>query len=102
MKRITIPYKPDFDRHREHLSGFYHGASLTAISHLCQSHEYGLVGIADSGVNAFFVRNDLLRPALTALSPLAAYRECVLINMWSATTAEQQWSVVQHLEFVEV
>jgi hypothetical protein len=102
LRRITVPYKPDFERHREHPSGWYCGASLTAISQLCDDHGYSLVAISDSGVNAFFVRNGFLTPALTALSPLTAYRECVLSNMWSGMTAAEQWSVVEHLEFVEV
>jgi hypothetical protein len=69
---------------------------------LCEDHGYSLVAISASGVNAFFVRNDLLTPAVVALSAQAAYRECVLSNMWSGTTAAEQWSVVEHLEFVEV
>jgi hypothetical protein len=61
-----------------------------------------LVAISDSGVNAFFVRNDLMSTTLNPLSPQTAYRECILSNMWSGTTAAEQWSVVEHLEFVEV
>jgi hypothetical protein len=102
LKSITVPYKPDFERHREHPSGLYCGASLTAISQLCQDHGYSLVAISDSGVNAFFVQNGLMTPALTALSPQTAYRECVLSNMWTGTTAAEQWNIVQHLEYVEV
>jgi hypothetical protein len=102
LRRITVPYKADFERHREHPSGWYCGASLTAISHLCQDHGYSLVAISDSGVNAFFVRNDLMSTTLNPLSPQTAYRECILSNMWSGTTAAEQWSVVEHLEFVEV
>jgi hypothetical protein len=102
LRRLTVPYKLDFERHKEHPSGWYCGASLTAISRLCEDHGYSLVAISASGVNAFFVRNDLLTPAVVALSAQAAYRECVLSNMWSGTTAAEQWSVVEHLEFVEV
>jgi len=102
LRRITVPYKADFERHREHPSGLYCGASLTAISQLCEDHGYSLVAISDSGVNAFFVRNDLFIPSLTALSPQTAYRECVLSNLWSGTTAAEQWNLVEHLEFVEV
>lgn len=102
LRRVSVPYKPDFDRHREHPSGLYHGASLTAISSLCEDHGYSLVRISESGVNAFFVRNDLLTPAVAALSPQTAYRECVLSNMWSGMTAYEQWRVVEHLEFVEM
>jgi hypothetical protein len=102
LRRITVPYKPDFERHREHPSGLYHGASLAAIAHLCQHNGYSLVEISESGVNVFFVRDDLLTPEVTALSPQAAYRECALTNMWSGTTASEQWGAVKHLEFVEV
>lgn len=102
LKRITVPYKPDFDRFKEHASGLYCGASLTALSQLCQQNGYGLVAVSDSGVNAFFVRSDLLSPDLHARAPEAVYRECVLTNMWNGSTALEQWSVIQHLDFVEV
>jgi hypothetical protein len=102
LRRITVPYKQDFDRHREHPSGLYCGASLTAMSSLCETHGYSLVDISASGCNAFFVRDDLMTPAVAALAPETAYRECLLTNMWTKSTAAEQWRVVENLEYVEV
>jgi len=102
LKPITVPYKPDFDRFKEHASGLFHGASLTALAELCRQQGYSLVAISDSGVNAFFVRNELLSPDLRPLSPETAFRECALTNMWNSSSAPEQWSLIQHMEFVEV
>ena len=59
-KAITIPYDPEFIRYEKHSSGFYHGASLRALHHLGIQKGYQLVGCDFTGVNAFFVRNDLV------------------------------------------
>ena len=37
------------------------GASLSAFYHLLKKYGYNLVGTSTSGVNAFFVRNDLTK-----------------------------------------
>lgn len=38
----------------------YHGASLSALNHIALEKGYTLIYCNDNGVNAFFVRNDLL------------------------------------------
>jgi hypothetical protein len=38
---ITVPYDPEFDRHKKHPRGRYHGASLAALTKLCAQHGYG-------------------------------------------------------------
>lgn len=57
---VTVPYKADFQRSKEHHSNLYYGASLGAFRALCESRGYGLVGTNSAGSNAFFVRRDLL------------------------------------------
>ena len=59
-KAVTIPYDPSFDRWRAHPSGLYAGASIRAICNLAQRKGYSFVGCNSFGVNAFFVRNDLM------------------------------------------
>jgi hypothetical protein len=54
----TVVYDEKFDRIEKHLSGWYHGASLTALEHLGKNKGYDLVYCEESGVNAFFVRSD--------------------------------------------
>ena len=60
---ITVPYDASFDRFAKHPSGLYFGASLSALDHLCGGHGYVLRAISSNGVNAFYVRTDLLPAA---------------------------------------
>lgn len=53
---VTVPYEP----FRQWDYSCFHGASLIALSHLAQEKGYTLVGCCQTGVNAFFVRNDLV------------------------------------------
>jgi len=99
LRAVTVPYSPTFDRRAEHDSGWYHGASLTALHNLCAAGGYSLAAVSSGGCNAFFVRNDLRGPDL---SPASAYRENTLRNEWSKTTAAEQWDRIKHLPFVEV
>ncbi len=54
----TIPYDPSI---RTKVGTFYFGASLSALAKLAERKGYSLVGCSVTGVNAFFVRNDLLK-----------------------------------------
>jgi len=96
---VTVPYDPAFDRHAKDPSGWYHGASLAALSRLCARHGFKLVAVSQAGGNAFFVPAGRDLPALT---PTAAYRENALRNRWSHTTAAEQWARIKHLPFVAV
>ena len=54
--RLTVPYRPDFAWDQTS----YHGASLAALEALGREKGYALVGCGIRGVNAFFVRQDLV------------------------------------------
>lgn len=92
---VTVPYDPAFDRHRKHASGWYHGASLSALARLCGRFGYGLAAVSDAGGNAFFTTSG-------TLDPQRAYRESRLRNEWSRTSGAQQWEAVRHLPLVSV
>jgi hypothetical protein len=62
LRPIAVPYDDAFERFHKHTSGLYFGASLSALGHLCGQHGYTLRAVSSNGVNAFFVRNDLLLP----------------------------------------
>jgi hypothetical protein len=73
-RSLTIPYqKGAFNRYAHHYSGFYFGASLTALTKLAHQKDYQLVGCDSTGTNAFFVRQDILADELAALLPPQAY-----------------------------
>lgn len=99
LNPITVPYDPSFDRTAKHDSGWYHGASITALTNLCKSHGYKLVSISAAGGNLFFLSQEATAPEL---DPVQAYRESTLRNRWSGTTAKQQWERVKHLPLVDV
>lgn len=73
-RKISTPYEPDFYRTDKHHSNLYFGASLAAMTHLANGKGYTLVGTNSAGVNAFYVRNDLMNEKLEALSIEQAFR----------------------------
>ncbi|MER8689055.1 MULTISPECIES: hypothetical protein [unclassified Mesorhizobium] len=99
LNPITVPYDPAFDRMAKHDSGWYHGASITALTNLCKKYGYKLVAVSSAGGNAFFLRNG---SELPALDPAQAYRESALRNRWSGTTAKDQWDRIKYMTFVDV
>lgn len=59
QKKVTIPYKENFVRSKEHFSELYFGASLAAFCELADLKGYDFIGTTKAGVNAYFVRKDL-------------------------------------------
>jgi hypothetical protein len=100
LRPIVVPYDPAFDRHEKHPSGWYHGASLEALTKFCAGHGYRLVAMAAGGNNAFYIRREL--DELPTLDVADAYREEDLRNQWSGTTAAEQWETIKDLEYVTV
>ncbi|MER8610752.1 hypothetical protein [Mesorhizobium sp. M1216] len=98
LNPITVPYDLAFDRTAKHDSGWYHGASITALTKLCKTHDYKLVAVSAAGANAFFLPD---ASDIPELEPAQAYREKVLRNRWSRTTAKDQWERIKHMPFIE-
>lgn len=73
LHAITVPYRPDFQRLETHYSGQYFGCSLAAVQRLCARKGYAFIGTNSTGVNAFFVREDLAGPALSAVREIRAW-----------------------------
>ncbi len=73
-RKVTIPYRADFDRKLAHSSHQYYGASLAAINDLAERKGYALVGVNSTGVNAFFIREDLLNSKVKRVSVTQAFR----------------------------
>ena len=69
---VTVPYRRDFDARTAHFSWIYQGASLAALHHLARRKSYRLVGVTSTGINAFFVRDDVAGD-LRDLTPEQAY-----------------------------
>ena len=100
LRSITIPYAADFDRHKAHSSGYYHGASITAFYKLLKQ-EYALIENIE-GLNLIFVRNDVLLDKYKTLNSEEAFSENTLRNKMSNTTTKEQWNRIKDLKFVEL
>jgi hypothetical protein len=73
-RAVTVPYDPAFSRDRAHPSNIYYGASLRALYLLADRKGYAFVGCESFGVNAFFVRRDLLTGRIREVSIEKGYR----------------------------
>ena len=74
-RKISVPYDPAFSRREKHYSEMYYGASLSALAYLAALKGYSLVGTESAGVNAFFVRTDVLGAGLKTLTVDEAFME---------------------------
>jgi hypothetical protein len=99
LRPVTVPYDPEFDRVSKHPTRTYFGASLTALNHLCSNHGYSLIEVGNTGVNAFFVRNDLLGAEDLVLNPKHAFREKLHHD---GSRPEAQWDRIKDMPFVDV
>jgi hypothetical protein len=73
-RAVTVPYDPAFNRERAHYSHIYYGASLRALCLLADRKGYAFVGCESFGVNAFFVRRDLMTDRIREVSIEVGYR----------------------------
>ena len=73
-RAVTVPYDPTFSRARAHYSHIYYGASLRALCLLANRKGYAFVGCESFGVNAFFVRRDLMTSRVGEVSIGEGYR----------------------------
>jgi hypothetical protein len=95
LEPITVPYDPEFDRHKKHELGWYHGASITAVAKLCARHGYGLSAGSDGSCNAFFTRFGNLKPE-------QVWKPKTLREKLSGVPPEKQWDRIKHLPFISV
>jgi hypothetical protein len=72
-RKVTVPYDKRFQRFKHHYSGLYWGASLSALNDVAIELGYGLIGTNSAGHNAFFVRDDLIKPPFHRMDPVQAF-----------------------------
>jgi hypothetical protein len=70
---VTVPYDRDFVRSQKHHSMIYFGASIKALCGLAEEKGYAFVGCGSAGVNAFFVRRDLMVKEIKELTVEEGY-----------------------------
>ena len=96
---ISTPYDPNFDRTEKHESWLYYGTSIAALNYLCIKNGYSFVDVSSNGVNAFFVRNDLLTPETKKLIPEKIFK---IKTYPDVSTSAQHFEPIKHLPYVDV
>jgi hypothetical protein len=99
-KSLAVEYDQNFVRYKKHRSGYYHGASLMALTKLANSKGYKLVGCESSGTNAFFVKEKLLTEDLHEVSVQDAYYPHFR-RLKNESTSEQ-FERIKHLKWCSV
>jgi hypothetical protein len=95
---LTMPYDPEMNAH--HLGGFYHGASLAALTKLARQKGYILVGCESAGVNAFFVHQDVAQGKISEMAAPAAYYPHE--RRTAKFSQSEQFDQIKHLDFQQV
>jgi hypothetical protein len=99
-KSLAIKYNPTHSKLNYHPLGWYHGASLTALTKLAKDKGYALIACESSGVNAFFVRKDISRGVFLEQSSLQAYYEDTRRAVFAPQ--EEQYGQIKRYDFLEV
>ena len=99
-RSITVNYDPAFSRYRKHRSGWYHGASLTALTKLGKEKGYRLVCADSKGCNAFFVRDDLITSGLEEISPVDAFYPQP--KRGRMASLDQQFELIKQLGYTKI
>jgi hypothetical protein len=107
-RAVTVPYDPKFHRGQAHCSSIYYGASLAALVRLGRRKGYAFVGANSAGNNAFFVRRDLLSPAIPEITSAQGYMPCKFRETRDAQgklqflSEEEETAILSTLPLVEV
>lgn len=96
-KSMIIKYDPEFGIGKRPPL-YYHSASLPAFKKLANVKGYILVGCESHGIDAFFVRRDLVQGKLIELKPQEAfYPHSERLKKMDST--EKQFEQIKHLDF---
>ena len=98
---VTVPYDPNFERFNKHKSGYYHGASLSALNKLGNKKGYSLICCDSMGTNAIFLRNDLLK-IFEFIFSVETPNTCFypLEKRLETMSIEDQFQLIKHLDLV--
>jgi hypothetical protein len=101
-KSIGTEYKEEFDRFNFHVSGFYHGASLSAFCKLSFKYGYHLVKVM-GGINAIFVNKKIYNNAkLKKFMPRQIIEHNYIRAKISKLTPQEQFKKIKHLKFIKI
>ena len=99
-RSLTVEYDPNFEVGQNDRSRWYCGASLTALTRLGKQKGYSLIGCESNGVNAFFVRDDLIPGKFREVTPVEAFYSH--FQRSRRMSDDEQFNVIKDLDFVEI
>ncbi len=100
-RSVSVPYDPHFERHKKHPSGLYCGASLAALWRLGKRKGYRLIACDSSGVNAFFIRDDIRCEYLPEKVPEEVFMPH-MNRLNRGISISDQLEIIKDLPYVEV
>ena len=95
-RSVTVKYKDNFDRHKEHNSGMYCNASLRATVNVMRKKGYKLVATV-FGLNALFVKNDEPMDEVSIDEAFESHH-----GRTKTMTQEEQYNIIKDLEWINV
>jgi hypothetical protein len=101
-KKLTIPYRADFERHKACDNGIYFGVSLSGWKELLAPYGYHFVTVDTHGVNAFFIDPKEFEVGFAEALSGSQYRESLYFRTQFRAGWEEQFKSIQHLPFVEI
>lgn len=96
LNKISAIYDQNFDRQNKHERWTYYGASLTIISDYLKEEGYELTAISESGVNAFYLRNDLIGDKDNILDPPSSFKDSFAAH---GSSHEIEWGYIKHMDY---
>jgi hypothetical protein len=94
-RSVTVPYKPDFNRHDSHPD--YLGASLKAFVKLGKKKGYRLIGVNKYEFNAFFMRTGIADDLFPEIDVSSCFKHPCSID-----GIENGYPKIQKFEWIEV
>jgi hypothetical protein len=107
LHAISIPYNSKFQRTEAHFSNLYFGASINALIQLGNTKGYTFIGANSSGVNAFFVRNDLAKKVNNNMQKCCAFPSSMRESRDESgnliyLNGDERSAFIEHLDFQDV
>lgn len=101
VEPLVIEYNNSFYRFNFHELGWYHGASLAAMTKLAKRKGYELICCDSSGANAFFIKESLLlNSCFDYLPPQKAFYYDS--RRGGKATGKQQFEEIKDFKFIKV
>ena len=99
---ITIIPDDEFNYLKQHKSGLYYGVSITASRKLFEEYGYRFITVDRNGVNAFFVDPTYFSNDFLSNIKSRTYAENQLQLLKFRMNHEDQFKMIQHMEFQDV